>query len=74
MVVEGARRGHTFGRPDLFIAAIAALDDLVVVSRDTTHFVAAAVPVFDPWASVLYAKATLMRGEPGDGESCGGGA
>jgi hypothetical protein len=56
MVVEGARRGHTFGQPDLFIAAIAALDDLVVVSRDTTQFVAASAPVFDPWASVLYAK------------------
>jgi toxin FitB len=56
MVVEGARRGHTFGQPDLFIAAIAALDDLVVVSRDTTHLVAADAPVFDPWASVLYGK------------------
>lgn len=31
MVVEGQKRGHTFGQPDLFIAAIAALEDLVVV-------------------------------------------
>ena len=29
MVVEGQKRGHTFGQPDLFIAAIAALQDLV---------------------------------------------
>ena len=41
MVVEDQKRGHTFGQPDLFIAAIAALEDLVVVSRDITQFVAA---------------------------------
>jgi len=56
MVVEGQKRGHTFGQPDLFIAAIASLEDLVVVSRDIAQFVAAGVPVFDPWASVLHAK------------------
>jgi len=62
MVVEGQKRGHTFGQPDLFIAAIAALQDLTVVSRDTREFVEAEVPVFDPWASVIYAagsKTTL---------------
>jgi predicted nucleic acid-binding protein len=56
MVVEGQKRGHTFGQRDLFIAAIAALEDLVVVSRDITHFVAAGVPVFDPWAGALHAR------------------
>jgi toxin FitB len=56
MVVEGQKRGHTFGQPDLFMAAIAALEDLVVVSRDITQLVAAGVPVFDPWASVLHAR------------------
>jgi len=56
MVVEGQRRGHTFGQPDLFIAAIAALEDLVVVTRDTGEFVAAGVPVFNPWPSVLHAQ------------------
>lgn len=55
MVVDGQRRGHTFGQPDLFIAAIAALEDLVVVTRDTNEFVNAGVPTFDPWSSVLYA-------------------
>ena len=44
MVVEGQKRGHTFGQPDLFIAAIAAVEDLVVVTRDTAEFVAAGVP------------------------------
>lgn len=54
LVVEGQKRGHTFGQPDLFIAAIAALHDLIVVSRDIGEFTAAGVPVFDPWASVLH--------------------
>jgi predicted nucleic acid-binding protein len=54
MVVEGQKRGHTFGQPDLFIAAIAALQDLVVVSRDVGEFVESGVLVFDPWASVLH--------------------
>jgi len=56
MVVEGQKRGHTSGQPDLFIAATAALENFVVVSRDVTHFVAAGAPVFDPWASVLHAR------------------
>jgi predicted nucleic acid-binding protein len=56
MVVEGQRRGHTFGQPDLFIAAMAALQGLVVVSRDVREFIEAGVPVFDPWASVLHAN------------------
>ena len=51
MLDGGRRRGHTFSQPDLFVAAIAALEDLVVVSRDTSEFVAAAVPVLDPWTS-----------------------
>jgi toxin FitB len=56
MVVEGQKRGHTFGQPDLFIAAIAALEDLVVVTRDIDEFVAAGVPAFDPWSSILHAQ------------------
>ena len=32
-VTEGQRHGHTFGQPDLFIAAIAALEDTVVATR-----------------------------------------
>ena len=56
MIVDGRKRGHTFGQPDLFIAAIAALEDLVVVIRDTAEFVAAGVPAFDPWSGMLHAR------------------
>ncbi len=52
MLEDGRRRGRTFGQPDLFIAAIAELEDLAVVSRDTREFVAAEVPVLDPWTSI----------------------
>jgi predicted nucleic acid-binding protein len=55
MAIEGQRRGHTYGQPDLLIAAIAALEDLVVVTRDVSEFVAAGVPAFDPWKSTLHA-------------------
>jgi len=58
MAAEGQRRGHTFGQPDLFIAAIAALQDLVVVTRDTADFVAADIPVFNPWSGMLYVRGT----------------
>jgi toxin FitB len=56
MAVEGQKRGHTFGQPDFFIAAIAALEDLIVVTRDVGEFVAAEVPVLNPWTSVLHAR------------------
>lgn len=49
MIEVGRKRGHTFSQPDLFIAAIAAEAGLIVVTRDTTHFIAAGVPVLDPW-------------------------
>jgi hypothetical protein len=64
MAVEGRKRRHTFGQPDLFIAAIAALKDLVVVTRDTGEFVIAGVPVFDPWSNILYVHGKEMRIEP----------
>ena len=56
MVIEGRKRRHTFGQPDLFIAAIAALQDLVVVTRDIDEFVEARVPVFDPWTLKFYRR------------------
>jgi predicted nucleic acid-binding protein len=55
MLETGRKKGHTFSEPDLLIAALAALVDLIVVSRDTSEFVAAGVPVFDPWDWVLHA-------------------
>jgi toxin FitB len=56
LILEAGRRtGHTFSEPDLLIAALAALAELIVVSRDTSEFIAAGVPVFDPWHWKLYA-------------------
>lgn len=55
MLDAGRRKGHTFCEPDLLIAALAALADLIVVSRDTSEFIAADVPVFDPWDWTLHA-------------------
>jgi toxin FitB len=60
MVVEGRKRGHTFGQPDLFIAAIAALRDLVVVTRDVSEFLEAHVSVFDPWTHKFYHRGEEM--------------
>ena len=60
MVVEGQKRRHTFGQPDLFITAIAALQDLVVVSRDESEFIEAGVLVFDPWESILHVNGTKL--------------
>lgn len=64
MVDEGRKRRHTFGQPDLFIAAIAALKDLIVVTRNVDEFVEARVPVFDPWRHRFHrhGKETLVRG------------
>ena len=56
MAVEGQKRGHTFGQPDLFIAAIAALEGLVVVTRDTAEFVACGVLALNPWSSILHVR------------------
>jgi len=55
MLETGRKTGHTFSEPDLLIAALAALADLIVVSRDTSEFIAAGVPVFDPWDWMLHA-------------------
>jgi predicted nucleic acid-binding protein len=60
MLEAGRQRGHTFGQPDLSVAAIAALEALVVVSRDIREFVAAGVPVLDPWTGVY----TAASGDP----------
>ncbi len=49
-IEAGRRRGHTFSQFDLFIAATAAEEGVVVVTRDETHFVAAGVTVLDPWS------------------------
>ena len=49
LVEEGRKAGHTFSQPDLIIAATAEHYGLTVVSRDTSDYAKARVPVFDPW-------------------------
>lgn len=67
MLERATRRGHTFFEPDLLIAAMAALADLIVVSRDTSEFVAAGVPAFDLWDWALHAGAKVLHVQDADG-------
>jgi predicted nucleic acid-binding protein len=49
LVEEGRKTGHTYSQPDLIIAATAMHHGLTVVSRDTSDFERAHVPVLNPW-------------------------
>jgi predicted nucleic acid-binding protein len=50
MLVEAGRKaGHTYSQPDLFIAATALHHGLTVITRDTSEFEHARVPVLNPW-------------------------
>jgi toxin FitB len=49
MVEAGRKVGHTFSQPDLIIAASALEHGLTILSRDTTEYAKARVPVLDPW-------------------------
>lgn len=51
LVEEGRKAGHTFSQPDLFIAATALQHGMTVVSRDTSEYEKARVPVLNPWKS-----------------------
>lgn len=51
LVEEGRKRGHTFSQPDLIIAATAIHHGLTIVSRDTSEYELAHVPVLNPWAT-----------------------
>lgn len=53
MVEEGRKSGHTFSQPDLIIAATAQQHGLTIVSRDTSEFLEARVPVFSPWTDPM---------------------
>lgn len=52
MVEEGRKSGHTFSQPDLIIAATGQHHGLTVVSRDTSEFAKARVPVLNPWVDL----------------------
>ena len=54
IVEAGRRRGHTYSEPDVFIAAAALVEQLVVVSRDVREFVEARVPVLNPWTAAFW--------------------
>ena len=49
LVEDGRKAGHTFSQPDLIIAATARHHGLTVVTRDTTDYSRAKVPVLNPW-------------------------
>jgi hypothetical protein len=55
LVEEGRKAGHTFSQPDLIIAATAQHHDITVVTRDTSEYAKARVPVFNPWIDTLTA-------------------
>lgn len=54
IITEGRSRGHQYPHQDSLIAAVAAVHQLVVVTRDEAHFVQAGVPTLDPWHSAFY--------------------
>ena len=49
LVADGRKAGHTYSQPDLIIAATALHHGLTVVTRDTSDFKKARVPVLNPW-------------------------
>ena len=48
-VEEGRKAGHTFSQPDLIVAATALEHGLTLVSRDTSEYERARVPILNPW-------------------------
>lgn len=49
LVARARAGGHTVSAADAQIAAIAAVRDFAVATRDTMPFAAMGVPVIDPW-------------------------
>jgi predicted nucleic acid-binding protein len=49
MVQIGREKNYTFGQPDLFIAALADVHGLCVVTRNVKDFEKAGVAVLNPW-------------------------
>jgi toxin FitB len=46
---QGRKQAYTYSQPDLFIAAIAVLHDLCVVTRNVIDFQKSGVAVFNPF-------------------------
>jgi toxin FitB len=53
LVEEGRQVRHTFSQPDLIIAATALHHGLTIVTRNTTGYAQAHVPVLNPWTDPL---------------------
>lgn len=51
LVEQGRKNGHTFSQPGLIIAATALHHGLTIVSRDTSEYETAIVPVLNPWTT-----------------------
>ena len=51
MVEDGRKARHPFSQPDLIIAATALHHGLTVVTRDTSEYERARVPVLNPWTT-----------------------
>lgn len=49
LVEAGRKQGYTYSQPDLFIAAIAILDDLCVATRNISDFQRSGAAVFNPF-------------------------
>ena len=49
LVEDGRKEGHTFSQPDLIIAATALHHGCKIVTRDTSEYLKAGAPVFNPW-------------------------
>ncbi len=45
--------GTTLAQPDALIAATAKVHDMCIVTRNSSDFVGAGIPVFNPWTNVL---------------------
>jgi predicted nucleic acid-binding protein len=53
LVEQGRKTGHTFSQPDLIIAATGLQHGLTIVTRDTTDYARARVPLLNPWVDTV---------------------
>ena len=49
LVEVGRKSGHTFSQPDLIIAATGLHHGMTIVTRDTSDYELARVPLLNPW-------------------------
>ena len=49
LVEQGRKQGYVYGQPDLFIAAIALVNDMCVVTRNVKDFERTSVAILNPF-------------------------